>query len=654
MGSSFRHGRHFLRPTSLAAAFLASAALGACEGNALEPTANSESVAALTPKAPMKTLSGPVSLDAGWQLVQMPQGMVAHTATALDGNALLIAGGSSGTGGTLAKAFRYDLVTEKWTGLASMHESRSGHTATRLRDGRVLVAGGEQLLGGSGDTWVQPIATAEYFDPITSTWQKAPSMQVAHSYHTASLFPDGRVLVVGGYSDDGFTSETEIFAPNAGTSGAWSEGPSSSTLIARHTATLLPSGTLLIAGGATNWDAASDQAMLLASLDGEWGEVSSMKGRRSEHTATLLPDGRVLFVGGINDDFVPMATVETFDESDHFGVIGTLNSPRYGHTAALLPDGRVLVVGGKGIEGTYSSTFIFDPSVDDWSRGPDLNQPRYAHTMTLLPGGIVVAGGLDVQGAVLDSAEVLLFGNKLGASCEANADCTSGHCVDGICCDTDCAGACMACTAAFKGSGVDGICGAIEKGTDPRDRCNDDGAASCGHSGLCDGKGACAVYEDGTECDDGKVCAAGKCGGNSSAVCLKQTDGTSCGDDDGCFVAICRQEVCTRSQKLDGSRCEGGVCIAGECKLDRTPSPGGPGGGAGGNGGSGTGDGDPTGPSGSGGSSSSASSDSNDEGGGLCSAAKGTPKQMPTAVSLALLTALGLWRRRTKELATRA
>ena len=71
--------------------------------------------------------------------------------------------------------------------------------------------------------------------------------------------------------------------------------------------------------------------------------------------------------------------------------------------------------------------------------------------------------------------------------------CQSGQfCVDGVCCDTPCSGDCVACTAALKGSGVDGVCGPIAAGTDPESECNAQGVASCGNDGNCNGSGACA------------------------------------------------------------------------------------------------------------------------------------------------------------------
>ncbi len=72
----------------------------------------------------------------------------------------------------------------------------------------------------------------------------------------------------------------------------------------------------------------------------------------------------------------------------------------------------------------------------------------------------------------------------VGARCSQASQCTSGHCFDGVCCETACSDRCMACTVAKKQSGgKDGYCGFISGGFDP-DR-------ECGAGRVCDGIGVC-------------------------------------------------------------------------------------------------------------------------------------------------------------------
>ena len=76
----------------------------------------------------------------------------------------------------------------------------------------------------------------------------------------------------------------------------------------------------------------------------DWRSVEPLVVTSSEHTATLLPDGRVLLAGGFSD--CP-SCAELYDPTaSSWRSTGALTSPRAGHTATLLPSGRVLVAGG--------------------------------------------------------------------------------------------------------------------------------------------------------------------------------------------------------------------------------------------------------------------------------------------------------------------
>jgi hypothetical protein len=84
-----------------------------------------------------------------------------------------------------------------------------------------------------------------------------------------------------------------------------------------------------------------------------------------------------------------------------------------------------------------------------------------------------------------------------GAVCQHNDECASGFCADGVCCNTACRGPCASCGL----PGYLGTCTPVASGAvDPRGVCVDQGAASCGTMGRCDGGGACALYPAGTAC----------------------------------------------------------------------------------------------------------------------------------------------------------
>ena len=122
-----------------------------------------------------------------------------------------------------------------------MAAARASHTATLLPNGKVLVAGGY-----NGSSY---LASAELYDPASGSWSYTRSMAATRENHTAMLLPNGKVLVAGGYNGSSYLTSAELFDPNSGASGSWSATGSLATERYLHTATLLPNGKVLIAGG---------------------------------------------------------------------------------------------------------------------------------------------------------------------------------------------------------------------------------------------------------------------------------------------------------------------------------------------------------------------------------------------------------------------
>jgi hypothetical protein len=133
---------------------------------------------------------------------------------------VLVAGGSIFSGpGSLASAELYDPDSGTWTATGSMSQARSFITATLLRDGRVLVAGG----GVDGEVGIQPLASAELYDPDSGTWRATGSMHAARGrLHTETLLAEGTVLAtggtgVGGTGVGGYLASAERYDPVSGT-----------------------------------------------------------------------------------------------------------------------------------------------------------------------------------------------------------------------------------------------------------------------------------------------------------------------------------------------------------------------------------------------------------------------------------------------------
>ena len=168
-----------------------------------------------------------------------------HTATLLSDGAVLVVGGDRGVnsiGSPLASAELYDPSSGRWTATGSMAEARFAFRTTLLADGTVLVAGGRN----DSDT----LATAELYDPSSGRWTATGSMTEARSNsHTATLLLDGAVLVTGGgyRADDGSPlASAELYDPG---SGLWTATASMVVGRVAQTATLFPDGRVLVAGG---------------------------------------------------------------------------------------------------------------------------------------------------------------------------------------------------------------------------------------------------------------------------------------------------------------------------------------------------------------------------------------------------------------------
>ena len=104
----------------------------------------------------------------------------------------------------------YDPATGTWSSAGDTAETRGDHVAALLQDGRVLVVGGgyDPMRGA-----YQARSSAELYDPVAGTWSSAGKMSVGRYRFTASLLPDGRVLVAGGQRELELFDSAEIFTP---------------------------------------------------------------------------------------------------------------------------------------------------------------------------------------------------------------------------------------------------------------------------------------------------------------------------------------------------------------------------------------------------------------------------------------------------------
>jgi len=332
-----------------------------------------------------------------------------QTATSLSDGDVLVAGGGT------SSAELYDSASGAFVSAGSMSVARTDAVAVLLGDGDVLVAGGER-----GN---KAVNSAELYNPNTGQWSLTGSMNVARASATATLLPDGDVLVAGGacngqaYGCDAGSYLTnlrsaELYDPANGT---WSMTGSMRFGRDDFTATLLPDGDVLAAGGFATCDDdfCSDlrKAELYHPSTGKWTPTGSMSVSREQHTATLLPDGQVLVAGGLNEGgFGPgakYASAELYEPTTgKWTTTGSMAVAHVGATATLLTNGWVLVAGG----GT-STAQIFEPQPGIWVSPGVMSTVRTDHTATLLADGhVLVTGGTGPDGQPQATAEVFLAG----------------------------------------------------------------------------------------------------------------------------------------------------------------------------------------------------------------------------------------------------
>ncbi|GJM25757.1 MAG: hypothetical protein DHS20C16_21720 [Phycisphaerae bacterium] len=302
-----------------------------------------------------------------------------------------------------------------FAGTGSDVVARYFHAGGRLLHGPVMISGGLNLsifpptLISRGDiSFYDPVTQtfSAQFDPLDGSGPTFPALTDPRSSHTQTTLHDGRVLIAGGHINAMGTSPgvafdgVEIFDPWTGTV---SVAPSMAAVRAMHTATLLPDGRVVVAG-ASSWQ-------IFDPADDTWSSNFAMHASRTAHAAVLLTDhdgvagdDRVLLVGGNGSAPDSMELLDPLLETST--PMTSLLSVGVDDLAAIaLADGRVFVVGGQNAStgNTVANTYLFDPVADNIVAGPDV--PNRAggiadHQIVRFADQVAIFGGEQQQGGV--------------------------------------------------------------------------------------------------------------------------------------------------------------------------------------------------------------------------------------------------------------
>jgi hypothetical protein len=333
-------------------------------------------------------------------------------ATLLTDGTVLLTGGNhyvGNDGGPVASAELFDPKTNQFSAVGPMHLSRDdSHRAVRLPDGRVLVAYG----AGGNDP-----AMAEIFDPVSRVFTAAGSLR-HRGGPTATLLPDGRVLMAGGWNPDehGPTASAEMYDPATGTSQGTGDMTSGRY---RHAAVALPDGRVALVGGYGAGNQALGSVEIYDPKVGTFTGQGSLVRARADVAASLLADGRIMVVAGIYTDASGQQAgardnVEIYDPATGQSTIAsTLPDAPWFPAVAPTIDGRFLVAGGGALGSggglsPLATAELVDPQAGTTSLAPPLMMGRVGAAAVKLPDGrILIAGGWGgPDGSSLNTAEV--------------------------------------------------------------------------------------------------------------------------------------------------------------------------------------------------------------------------------------------------------
>jgi len=302
------------------------------------------------------------------------------SATLLQTGKVLVAGGDLGSLIVqINNAQLYDPATHSWSATGKMTSNRGGHSGVLLPNGQVLMAGGTNGNIGANGYDLAILKSAELYNPATGKFSATGKMATARMYESATLLPNGKVLVSGGlnvykprlrYATA--TATAELFDP---TNGTWSSAGRMNAMRSYHSSTILQNGKVLVVGAGT--------ADLYDPATNTWTATAPPASKYTGNPAVMLQNGKVLVASAT-------ANAELYDPATGaWSPTGSLASAHSG--------GMVLLANGKALIYGPSAAELYDPVSNTWSATGSLLNSRTGAPITLLQDGrALVTGGAPV------------------------------------------------------------------------------------------------------------------------------------------------------------------------------------------------------------------------------------------------------------------
>ncbi len=313
---------------------------------------------------------------------------------------VLLAGGYDFATGATATSEIVDGAGGATTALAKLKVARNFLAAAPLPGGSFLFAGGFDPSSGS-------VATVDVYS--AGAFTSPTQMTTGREAHTATALPDGRVLVAGGLQAAGFTfhQTAELFDPN--TVSFTKTAGTMTVARAYHVAAWIDSQSkVVLVAGANGPSSETATAELFDPSSNAFTALgTSLTHASKAPAASLLNDARLLVAGGANETDKTLSDAHVYDPtSSTLTPVASMNVRRMAFSLTKLADGRVLAVGGwSDTEVPSSSTAtleVYDPKANTWTLLPvKLAVPRHDHVAVLLPDcRVAVMAGQSVMPSV--------------------------------------------------------------------------------------------------------------------------------------------------------------------------------------------------------------------------------------------------------------